>query len=260
MEFRLNDTSLLKKSGEVDWEKKAIKVRAGVNKLEWIYKKDNSVSQGSDGVWLDLIDFSVSNPISYIQRDLGVSTIEAPVKKDIYGKEQVSVKVYNIGRDTLNGFFLAYTINDGLPVKQFFNERLFPYKDTLTVIFDKKADLDQSGIYNIAIFGIDNDDDFLLNDTLSITLENKIIEESINIYPNPFSDRLTIEMNSQTHMKARISLTNISGKRVIDLDREIITGENQIIINTQHLSPSLYILRINAGTTEKVYPLIKVKE
>ena len=77
--------------------------------MEWIYKKDNSVSVGADCAWIDLIDFSGSAQVNYIQRDIEVARIVSPVQKEVYGQELVSVQVLNIGSDTLNGFNLAYS-------------------------------------------------------------------------------------------------------------------------------------------------------
>ena len=49
----LMESKYSRKSGEIPWTKKAVAVPAGLNKMEWIYKKDNSVSQGSDCAWID---------------------------------------------------------------------------------------------------------------------------------------------------------------------------------------------------------------
>ena len=65
--FKLNDTEIVRKSGETNWEMKSVPIPAGLNILEWSYKKDNSVSQGADGAWIDLIDFSGSVRVNYIQ-------------------------------------------------------------------------------------------------------------------------------------------------------------------------------------------------
>jgi hypothetical protein len=109
--FSLNGKEIIRRSGETVWEKISVPVDAGLNVLEWTYKKDNSVSQGGDGAWIDLIEFSGSTVVDYISRDLEVARIESPVQKDVYGQEIVSVTVINAGRDTINGFTLAYSIN-----------------------------------------------------------------------------------------------------------------------------------------------------
>jgi len=260
LQFNLNDKEVLKYSGETSWEKFKIAVPAGFNLMEWIYKKDNSVSQGADGAWVDLIDFSGSTHVNYIKRDIELARIVTPVQKEVYGKELVSVKVLNPGSDTLNGFNLAYSINERLPVIQNFKTKLIPYADSVTVTFDKRADLDLNGIYDILVYGYGNDDNYLQNDTLMIRIQNTEIEESVTIFPNPFTDQLNITMNSKETRSVRISLTNLSGRKVYSADHELTEGENQLIINTMHLSPTLYILNITGSGSSKAYSLIKLKE
>jgi hypothetical protein len=228
--------------------------------MEWSYKKDNSVSQGADGAWIDLIDFSGSVKVNYIQKDIEVARIVTPMQKEVYGQEVVSVKVLNVGRDTLNGFNLAYSINGRFPVVQHFKTVLMPYHDSVTVDFDRRADMDLSGIYNISVFGYDNDDDYLLNDTLMISVENTEIEESVTIFPNPFMDQLNIIINSKAGRTIRLTLSNSLGKQVYMTDKELTEGENQIFINTYQLSPGLYILNIHGANFSKAYPLIKLKK
>ena len=257
--FRLNGDEIIRKSGESAWEKKALKVPAGLNTLEWTYKKDNSVSQGADAAWIDLIDFSKTARVKYIQRDLEVGRIITPVQKEVYGQEPVTVNVLNPGRDTLDGFNLAYQINNRFPVVEHFKTKLVPYSDSTKIIFEKRADMDLSGVYNISVYGYDNGDDYLFNDTLMIRVENTEIEESVIIYPNPFTDQLILTINSKTGNKVRLNITDISGKRVLTSEEVLVEGENQITLNTAHLGPSMYILNIHGASYSKSFPLIKTK-
>jgi hypothetical protein len=258
--FKLNNTEIMRKSGETNWEIRKVAVPAGHNTMEWSYKKDNSVSQGADGAWIDMIDFSGSAIVSYIQKDIEVARIVTPVQKEVYGQEVVSVKVLNVGRDTVDGFNLAYSINDKFPVVQYFKTILLPFEDSVTVDFERRADMDLSGIYNISVFGYDNDDDYLRNDTLLISVENTEIEESVTVFPNPFTDHLNIIINSKADRKIRLSLISTSGKQVFTDDRVLTGGENQISINTTTLSPGLFILKIHGASFMKAYPLIKLKQ
>jgi hypothetical protein len=260
LQFNLNDKEVLKYSGETSWEKFKIAVPAGFNLLEWIYRKDNSVSQGADGAWIDKIDFSGSTHVNYIQRDIELARIVTPVQKEVYGKELVSVKVLNLGSDTLNGFNLAYSINGRLPVIQNFKTSLIPYDDSVTVTFDRRADLDLNGTYEILVYSYENNDNYLPNDSLMIRIQNTEIEESVTIFPNPFTEQLNIIMNSKETRNVRISLTNVSGRKVYSADHELTEGENQLVINTIHLSPALYILTINGSGGSKAYSLIKLKQ
>ena len=56
-------------SGEVDWEQKTYSIGEGSHPIKWEYKKDFSVSEGSDCGWLDKVEFipsgiAVTNPTS----------------------------------------------------------------------------------------------------------------------------------------------------------------------------------------------------
>jgi hypothetical protein len=258
-QFNLNGSEIIRRSGETNWVKQSVPVSAGYNRMEWIYKKDNSVSQGSDAVWIDLIDFSGSARVNYIQKDLEVARIVSPVQKEIYGQELVTVKVLNVGTDTLDGFNLAYSINNRYPVIQNFKNKLAPYQDSVTISFDKRADMDLGGLYEISVFGYENADDYRLNDTLRIKVENEEIEESATVFPNPFIGQLNVSVNSRIFRRARIILTNLSGKVVFEENRDLVEGENELTIDTSNLSPSMYILHISASGLSKAVPLIKLK-
>jgi hypothetical protein len=259
--FRVNDIEVLRKSGEVPWAKFAEKVSAGYNKFEWIYKKDNSVSQGSDCAWIDMIDFAGTGSVRYIQKDLQVARIVTPFQKDQFGQETVTIKVLNVGKDVINGFYLAYEINDFfVPVKQFFENSIQPYSDSVTVSFKTKADLSKYGIYDIIAYGSDNNDDYTFNDTLQIKIENTSLSESLSVFPNPFTDHITIFVNSKISDKLQISLTNVSGMKLYEVEKEISSGNNEVTLSDINLLPSLYYLRIQGTVINKTVPVLKINK
>jgi hypothetical protein len=261
LSFRLNDVEILKKSGEVPWTQAAVAVSAGLNKMEWIYRKDNSVSQGSDCAWIDMIDFTQSSPVTYIQRDLQVARVIVPTVNGKYGDENITVKVLNVGKDTLNGFNLAYDINNNFPpVRQFFNNKVIPYGDSVTVSFKTTADLSKYGIYKIVTYGLDNNDDCAFNDTLTANIENTEVKETLTVFPNPFSDELTITVNSQVDDKLKVSISNISGVKLYDIEKDILSGNNSFTISDFRLIPSLYYLNIRGTTINKTIPILKINK
>jgi hypothetical protein len=259
LSFRLNGTELLRKSGEVPWELKSVPVPAGLATMEWIYKKDNSVSQGADCAYLDLIDFSVSSPVRYIQKDLEVARIVSPGLKDKYGNEAVTVKVLNKGRETIEGFSLAFSVNGATKANQVFSNILPPLSDSLTVTFTTKADLSKYGIYDMTVFAYGNYDDYLYNDTLSVRIENTQITESVTVYPNPVREEVRIKVNSNVAAEARITLTSVSGVRVYDNRTQLVAGENIITIDSRHLSPAVYVLNLRGGNLDETISLIKIR-
>jgi hypothetical protein len=258
LSFKLNGDEIFKKSGEISWTKKSVAVPAGLNEMEWIYKKDNSVSQGSDCAWIDMIDFAQTSPVNYIQKDLQVARIVTPPINELLGMETISVKVLNLGKDIINGFNLAYNINNHLPVTQYFANKVLPFGDSVVVSFNVKADMSKYGVYQVIAYGFDNNDDYLFNDTLTADIENIKINESISVYPNPFSDKLTISINSPVAERLHISLTNISGIKVYDTEKDIMNGSNSIIISDSRIAPALYYLNIYGTSINKTISVVKL--
>jgi hypothetical protein len=259
--FRLNGVEVLKKSGEVPWTKKTVPVKAGPNIMEWVYEKDGSQYTGSDCAWIDLIDFTGSASVKYIQKDLQVARIVTPVQKDRFGQGTVSVRVLNTGKDTLNGFNLAYEINNRVTaVKEAFQNRIYPMSDSLTISFKTKTDLSKLGKYDLMVYGYENNDDYLLNDTLRVGINNTETNDSLIIYPNPFVSHFTIFINSRTTEHLHISINNLSGVKLFDIQKEIFAGKNTIAISVPGLLPSLYYLNLQGNVINKTVRILKLNK
>ncbi|MBN4062246.1 PKD domain-containing protein, partial [Bacteroidales bacterium AH-315-I05] len=72
--------------------------------------------------------------------------------------------------------------------------------------------------------------------------------ESINIYPNPFSDNLNLELDLKEYGSLSTKLLNIQGQQISEtIESKMIPGANQIqwsgLIND--LQPGMYIMEIN---------------
>lgn len=258
--FKLNDIEVFRKSGETSWEKTAVPVKAGYNKLEWIFSMDASTLGGNNCAWIDVIDFANTSSVRYVEKDLEVAKIVTPINRDPYGMARISVKVLNTGIDTLNGFNLAYNIdNQFIMTRQLFNNKLIPFGDTVTVTFNSRTDMSRLGIYDILVFGYNNHDDYSPNDSLFITVENTEISDSLVIFPNPFKDKLTIFINSRGSDKLTISITGTSGSQMYRKEAEVVSGKNTIIFDDIRLSPATYYLNIRGSRINKTIPILKMK-
>lgn len=259
LSFVLNGKEIFKKSGEVQWSSVSVPVPKGLNKMEWIYKKDQSVTKGSDCAWIDMIDFAISGTVNYIKKDLQVIKIISPAIKDQYGGEIVTAQVVNTGRDIIEGFNLAYSINNRMPVRQFFNVKMNPGADTAVISFSTLADLSRYGIYKMSVYGYGNTDDYLFNDTARVQLENTRITETLSIFPNPVSDKFSISINSQNKDRAKISITSLSGKVLYNTERDLANGPNLFLIEDSKIIPGLYYLNIRGSDINMTVPLIKTR-
>ena len=257
--FRINGSEIFRISGESGWIEKKIELKGGFNLLEWLYKKDESVSSGSDCAWLDYIRYPVA---SFTRTDLKTGKIITPEPNKNYNLERITAEVINFGTDTIKTFNLAYMINDNPPVQEQFNKLINP-ADTIDVIFTQAADLSGNGTYKISVYGYDNNDSFLVNDTASITIVNTSIspvenpDDKFIIMPNPFSNFFSMLIGSKTPDNIRITIFDLTGKLFREEERAIVPGENTITIHPDKLPSGTYLLRIKGRTTSKVARIVK---
>ena len=256
--FKLNDVTLLRKSGELPWSNASIPVPEGYNKMEWIYAKDGSVSAGSDMAMIDMIDFAQTSSVRYISKDIMAARIISPVKKDKLKSETVSVRVINLAPDTIKGFNFAYEINDQMPVMQYFNQDLVPF-DSTTISFKTPANLSMYGKYNIAAYSFNNNDDYTANDTARTYIENTDVNEPLIVCPNPFRDELQVIINADSAATVHLTLVNTMGVALADNEKEIAEGRNVITIGDLNLEPSVYYLRIRYNGKTQTVPVVKIR-
>jgi hypothetical protein len=257
--FLVNNREVIRDSGEKPWKKVAIPVKAGYNILEWKYSKDKSASLLSDCAWIDMIDFSVYGSVKYIKRDLQVARI-LPVEKNQIGHGTVVLKILNQGKDTINGFNLAYSLDNMIPVREFFNTRILPNSDSTTVEFEKKIDLSRYGLFHLSAYGFGNNDDYSGNDTLNIEIDNTTLREYVSVFPNPFSGKFNIFINSIFDDNIELSITGITGSCLYRKNYQIVKGGNTLTITDADLPSSVYYLNIKGGKINRTVPLIRLHE
>jgi len=67
----------------------------------------------------------------------------------------------------------------------------------------------------------------------------------IVIYPVPVKDKLTIALNAATGGDIRFEMTTLSGIRVYDVKRNVVTGNQELILDLPELNPGYYVLKIS---------------
>ena len=78
--------------------------------------------------------------------------------------------------------------------------------------------------------------------------ENSILE-SFSCYPNPFTNQLTISVNSTGFKTAEVVILNVLGQVVYSETVVLITGSNTITL-TPTLSEGIYVLKMNCLATK----------
>jgi hypothetical protein len=259
--FRINSKEIFRTSGEKDWTGYKIGINEGLNHLEWIYSKDNSVSVGSDCAWLDYISFPVS---AYNRFDLKTGKIITPQPNKSYSHEQITTQVINFGTDTVTGFNLAYKVNENSSVSEHFSKLINP-GDTISVSFSVQADLTGNGTYNILVYGFNNNDSFLANDTSKLALVNTAItpvenpENKVKINPNPFSVYFRVKIDSDSADDLRLTIYNTSGKLVFEETDNVVPGENIFTVSPGNLPSGFYSLKIQGKSILKAARIVKIR-
>jgi hypothetical protein len=262
LRLTVNGSEVFKTSGEREWTQRIVLLTAGTHLLEWSYVKDGSVSSGSDRAWIDQIDFPES---AFVERDIAVASILSPARRDDYGVENITVVVKNMGSRSINGFFLAYRVkNHTLHEWEYFNNAI-PFRDSVTVTFSAPVDMSRYGIYEISVYGFDNDDDFRFNDTARITLthvltttiDSNVVEPIIRAYPNPFNEKLNIFVYSAVAEKVSVTIEGISGARIYSGNASLFSGDNTLVVSQPQLQPGIYIISIRGDTVNHRIKVIK---
>ncbi|NLA49334.1 MAG: T9SS type A sorting domain-containing protein, partial [Bacteroidales bacterium] len=163
--------------------------------------------------------------------------------------------------EPIHGFNLAYSLNGGPPVRQHFSETLASFGDSVMAEFDVYANMSRYGVYDLVIYSYNNNDECLANDTLRINIENISIDEPLLVKGNPFTEKLVIEINTEAEsdVRARISLFDPQGRKLIDIEENIHPGTNEITISTDKLLPGVYYLKAEYPGWSKTVAVIKVR-
>jgi len=255
LSFSVDGTENFRASGEIMWTQKEIILNPGRHLLDWSYSKDGSVSMGLDRAWIDMIQFP---PSSFAERDIALTSILSPEIKDEYSLEDITVVVKNMGSNTINGFYLACTISNIVDHDWQYFSNTIPVRDSVIVSFDRKLDMSKLNIYDITIYGFDNDDDFALNDTIRIRIENTVIKTDFIAYPNPFREEINLFVRSSVEETVTISIENIAGKVMKTFQTFVINGDNTIPVTPGPIPSGIYIIRIKGELIDARVKVIKL--
>ena len=79
----------------------------------------------------------------------------------------------------------------------------------------------------------------------------------INVYPNPFTDMLNIELENSINENLLVTIYDVQGKLVESSKQIIKAGENKIVLNTGELAEGVYTIRLNASDFVNTYKVVK---
>jgi len=116
---------------------------------------------------------------------------------------------------------------------------------------DNKAD-----VYYYRLKMVDKDGQYRYSEIVSIKSNAKVKIESID--PNPFKDIVKLNIAVATNQVVSINLYDIQGRIQKHINAELISGENQILLEgLNYLSSGIYIVELNTADQKIVQKILK---
>lgn len=109
-------------------------------------------------------------------------------------------------------------------------------------------------------------DDYLLNDIQMLSFNAKADEildsklsngNSLNLYPNPASEMLTIDYYVSNSSFVCIEILDMKGLNMIQLSKNSLCGLNEISLDVEKLPAGIYVCRINGNGILKTLKFVK---
>jgi len=80
---------------------------------------------------------------------------------------------------------------------------------------------------------------------------------TINLYPNPMNEQLTIQLNQLNNQPVNVNLTNLQGQLILNKVYNVQQGFNELQLSTVNLSKGIYMVTIDNGATVYYQKLVK---
>jgi hypothetical protein len=86
------------------------------------------------------------------------------------------------------------------------------------------------------------------------------LQTTLQIFPNPAGEKVTIGWTNETEGRVTLSLLDIHGSHLETIVSENFRkGDQKFVWHTAHLSPGIYLIRINSGNYTGIQKLVIVK-
>lgn len=155
------------------------------------------------------------------------------------------------------------------PGQQIFEQYDFDYTDCYTfTIFDAGGDgLTGTGSYKIGFgstivaegstFGSQSTGQFSIAFT---GVADNVANQQVQVYPNPVSDNLTLQINTTGEETLKYSLIDPLGRELYEVNHGVVSaGQKDYLINFDDLNPGIYYISIEIGSERTLEKIILTK-
>ncbi|MBL7922954.1 MAG: pre-peptidase C-terminal domain-containing protein [Bacteroidia bacterium] len=94
-----------------------------------------------------------------------------------------------------------------------------------------------------------------ISTTTCIRASDETVFRSMNVYPNPATERLFVTFNVTAEQTTQIRLLDITGRLMLHQSNRSYEGENSFTIDLHQLHPGSYLLHLSGGGTVETVPI-----
>jgi len=89
-----------------------------------------------------------------------------------------------------------------------------------------------------------------------VNIDEKLMEESLKIFPNPASDQFTLTFTALTDQNISVRISSIAGREVLKQEVNADMGKNTVTIYTGGIESGLYLISLENGISNAYRKLI----
>jgi hypothetical protein len=90
-----------------------------------------------------------------------------------------------------------------------------------------------------------------------ITETDDALETGLHLYPNPTSEKITVEASSSSSPEFSIQLLTLQGQKVYEATEQAVDGKMAHTIAASHLASGMYLVKISNGSKSAIRKVIK---
>ena len=216
--------------GNVAWSFEEFAITEGEHTLKWEYDKDGSQSSGSDCAWIDYI----------ILPSAGLAPLFADFTSDIqnvYEIPDVNFTSNSVGNIT--GY--EWTFEGGDPETSTEERPMVSYY--------------VPGVYDVTLTVTDgeNENTIVKEDFITVhywvgTPDGVLNQDAVKAYPNPFSNRLNIELTIVESTNVTIEIFDLTGRVLKTMvNEELSSGKHIFNWDASSIESGLYFYTVRSG-------------
>lgn len=80
--------------------------------------------------------------------------------------------------------------------------------------------------------------------------------QAVRLFPNPNNGLATLEISTSTNSEAVITVTDMIGREVMQMNKELTNGTHNITINTSEFAGGIYFVNVRSGSENKVVRMV----